>query len=77
MQLQRALGFFIYVYMCLVYNLFIPNSDCKGFHLGSSNIVYFIGLLMTHHLNIFMSGKKLGLNGLSYIYILHGYSIVI
>ncbi len=27
-------------------------------------IDYFKGLLMTHHLDIFMSGKNLGLNGL-------------
>ncbi len=26
---------------------------------------YFKGLLMTHNLDIFMSGKKLGLNGLN------------
>ncbi len=29
-------------------------------------IDYFKGLLMTHHLDIFMSGKNLGLNGLMY-----------
>ncbi len=28
-------------------------------------IDYFKGLLVTHHLDIFMSGKNLGLNGLS------------
>ncbi len=27
-------------------------------------IDYFKGLLITHHLDIFMSGKKMGLNGL-------------
>ncbi len=38
-------------------------------------IDYFKGLLMTHHLDIFMSGKNLGLNGLKQYHICnHAYN---
>ncbi len=50
----------------MIFQYILSHRTIKQFftHFKKIIIDYFKGLLMTHHLDIFMSGKNLGLNGL-------------
>ncbi len=67
---------FISVYTVIPPITIVTNHKTHTFPLNKKNIDYFKGLLMTHHFDIFMSEKNLGLNGLIYLkYIIYVYII--